>query len=139
MSTKRNQVTLALRTKSCVSSSHLVILLRGGGNHSFAGDNSSWCTWLPCISCLRCMLSAHHRERPAKLEAAVGQRKRDESLLTLPETNSSHLKIGLLKRKGSSSNHKFSGALAVRFRVVNLKREKKNSSRKSNNTIPSED
>ena len=68
--------------KCCVSSSHLVILLRGGGNHSFAGDNSSWCTWWPCISCLRCMLSAHHRERPAKLEAAVGQRKRDESLLT---------------------------------------------------------
>ena len=35
---------------------------------------------------------------------------------TLPETNSSPLKIGLPKRKGSSSNHQFSGALAVSFR-----------------------
>ena len=57
--------------KCRVASSHLVILLRGGGNHSFAGDNSSWCTWLPCISCLRCTLSAHHRERPAKVEARI--------------------------------------------------------------------
>ncbi len=33
-----------------------------------------------------------------------------ENQTTLPETNSSHLKIGLLKRKGSYSSHQFSGA-----------------------------
>ena len=35
---------------------------------------------------------------------------------TLPETNSSHLKIGHPKRKQSYSNHPFSGAFAVSFR-----------------------
>ena len=36
---------------------------------------------------------------------------------TLPETNSTHLKIGHPKRKGSSSNHPFSGAMLVLGRV----------------------
>ena len=34
---------------------------------------------------------------------------------TLPETNSSPLQIGHLKRKRSYSNHPFSGAFAVSF------------------------
>ena len=38
------------------------------------------------------------------------------TLITLPKTNSSPLNIGLSKRKGSSSNHPFSGAMAVSFR-----------------------
>ena len=33
-----------------------------------------------------------------------------QNTFTLPKTNSWHLKIGLPKRKGSSSNHQFSGA-----------------------------
>ena len=36
---------------------------------------------------------------------------------TLPETNSSPLKIGLPNRKGSYSNHPFSGAMLVSGRV----------------------
>ena len=39
--------------------------------------------------------------------------------LTLPETNSSHLKIGHPKRKGSYFNHPFVGAFAVSFRECN--------------------
>ena len=38
-------------------------------------------------------------------------------LITLPRTNSSHLKIGLIKRKGSYSNHPFKGAMLVSGRV----------------------
>ena len=41
---------------------------------------------------------------------------------TLPETNSSHLKIGHPKRKGSSSNHPFSGAMLVFGGVNPLKK-----------------
>ena len=37
-------------------------------------------------------------------------------MITLPETNSSHLKIGHPKRKRSSSKHPFSGAFAVSLR-----------------------
>ena len=37
---------------------------------------------------------------------------------TLPETNSLHLKIGHPKRKRSSSNHPFSGAMLASGRVV---------------------
>ena len=35
---------------------------------------------------------------------------KNDSKNTLPKTNSSHLKIGLPKRKRSYSNHPFSGA-----------------------------
>ena len=42
-------------------------------------------------------------------------------MLTLPETNSSPLKIGHPKRKGSSSKHPFSGSMAVSFREDNFK------------------
>ena len=40
------------------------------------------------------------------------------SIITLPETHSSPLKIRFPKRKGSSSNHPFSGAMLVSGRVV---------------------
>ena len=40
-----------------------------------------------------------------------------EVWFTLPETNSSPLKIGHHKRKGSSSNHPFSGAMLALGRV----------------------
>ena len=40
------------------------------------------------------------------------------STVTLPETNSSPLKISHPNRKGSYSNHPFSGAMLVSGRVV---------------------
>ena len=40
---------------------------------------------------------------------------------TLPATNSLPLKIGLPNRKGSSSNHPFSGETTVSFREGNMK------------------
>ncbi len=41
------------------------------------------------------------------------------NLHALPETNSSHLPGNVPKRKGSSSNHQFSGAMLVSGRVNN--------------------
>ena len=51
-------------------------------------------------------------KKPAK-EMSVSQ---ESYRLTLPETNGSPLKIGLPNRKGSYSNHLFSGAFDVSFR-----------------------
>ena len=54
------------------------------------------------------------KQYPGRLRWTLDMHPRKED--TLPKTNSSPLKIGHPKRKGSSSNDPFSGAFAVNFR-----------------------
>ena len=73
----------------------------------FWGFTPAWCE-----RCLVFETSTRNIQKP-RLEAAGSK---DSALPTLPETNSSPLKIAHPKRKRSSSNHPFSGAFAASFR-----------------------
>ena len=59
---------------------------------------------------LRCMNPVEHASIPASHVSLPDYMFFDVILITFPETNSSHLKIGHPKRKRSYYNHPFSGA-----------------------------